>query len=260
MKSPIAALCCFVTVLLCACSQDNTRLGNPVSGTEQASSGFGNWWKYHSGNIRFYEDFTPFDPHSNVIPLDSFMKQYATGKYMVLKYIGNNSEPQYKLQKLEPDADEDISNTLRSIAYTDFQEYLQLGKALPDFDFTDINGNRYTGQNTKGKLVIMKFWFIGCKPCVAEMPELNKLVASKSSQDDMLFLSLAFDSEQALKTFLSKRKFDYKVVANKKTYLNQTLNIRGYPTHMVINKEGLVDRICNSAEALKRILNNNKYQ
>jgi len=260
MKSYITTLCYIITVLLCACSQDSTQLGKPVFGTGQASSSFNNWWSYHSGNIKFYEDFTPFDSHSNVIPIDSFMEQYSTGKYMVLKYIANSSVLQYKLQRLDPKADEKISNTLQSIAYTDYQEYLQLGKALPNFDFTDINGNRYTAQNTKGKLVIMKFWFIGCKPCVAEMPELNKLVASKSSQDDILFLSLAFDSEQALKSFLTKRKFDYKVVANKKTYLNQTLNIRGYPTHMVINKDGLVERICNSAVALKKILSYQKYQ
>lgn len=259
MKSYTKALCFLATVLFYACTQDGTRLGKPVSGTYEAASGFSSWWKYHGGNIKFYQDFTPFDAHSNVIPLDSFMAQYATGKYIVLKYVGKDSEVQYKLQQLEPDADEAISNTLRSIAYTDYQDYLQLGKALPEFNFTDINGNRYTGQNTRGKFVILKFWFIGCKPCVAEMPELNKLVASKKNRNDMLFLSLAFDSEQELKSFLARRKFDYKVVGNQKTYLNRTLNVRGYPTHMVINKEGLVERICNSAPALQKILADQKY-
>ncbi|KAA6439348.1 TlpA family protein disulfide reductase [Dyadobacter flavalbus] len=246
-------------VLIFACAPDGNRLGKPVSGTSEAASGFNNWWKYHSRNIRFYEDFTPFDTRSSVIPLDSFMAKYATGQYIVLKYVGRDAAVQYKLQNLEPNADENIRNTLKSVAYSDFQDYQQLGKVLPDFHFTDINGNRYTAQNTKGKFVILKCWFIGCKPCVAEMPELNKLVASKSNRDDMLFLSLAFDSEQELKSFLARRKFDYKVVGNQKTYLNQTLNIRGYPTHMVINKEGLVERICNSAPALRTVLADKKY-
>jgi len=259
MRIPLVFIMCTMTFLLNSCAQDEKKLGKAVSGTNQVNSGFENWWTYHSNKIKFYKDFTPFDAHDNVVPLDTFMKQYSTGEYIVLKYMGGNSEVQYKLEKLDKNANEEIKNTLRSIAYTDYQDYLRLGKPLPDFNFTDLNGNQFDSLNTKGKYVIMKFWFIGCVPCVTEMPELNKLVAEHSNRKDMLFLSLAFDSDQALRTFLVKKQFDYKVVGNKKAYLNETLNVRAYPTHLVINKEGQVDRICNSAVGLKSILSEKEY-
>lgn len=46
----------------------------------------------------------------------------------------------------------------------------------PPFSVTDINGNEYSLESLKGKIIVLNFWFVECKPCVQEMPELNELV------------------------------------------------------------------------------------
>jgi cytochrome oxidase Cu insertion factor (SCO1/SenC/PrrC family) len=48
-------------------------------------------------------------------------------------------------------------------------------KEIPDFNFTDLNGQNITSLNTKGKHIIIKTWFINCTACVKEFPELNEL-------------------------------------------------------------------------------------
>lgn len=51
-----------------------------------------------------------------------------------------------------------------------------VGCQMPNFKGTTHIGKPMSRASLKGKVVVMNFWFIGCKPCVAEMPALNRLV------------------------------------------------------------------------------------
>jgi thiol-disulfide isomerase/thioredoxin len=118
----------------------------------------------------------------------------------------------------------------------------------------DLDGKSYTPENTRGKYVVMKFWFIGCVPCVEEMPELNEIVAKNKDRDDVIFLSIALDPEPALRKFLAKKQFDYKTVGNKSAYVADTLLINQFPTHLVIGKDGNVLGVCSWVKELKGLL------
>ena len=71
------------------------------------------------------------------------------------------------------------------------------------FKVKTIGGKRLTLAELQGKVVVINFWFIGCAPCISEMPALNKLVDSKlgyyirpgkhsmSAGDWMVFLDFA---------------------------------------------------------------------
>lgn len=241
-------------VLIASCSNNKARLGKPVAGTSTAMSDFPHFWSYYSRHIKFYKDFEAFDTNSQQIPADSFMVKYETGKYVIYKHIARDSVIQYKLEGLKPDVEEDITNQLRSLAYTDYNYYKKRGKPLVGFNFVDLNGDKYTPGNTHAKYVVMKFWFIGCVPCVAEMPELNEIVAKNKDRADVVFISIALDSEKALRKFLTKRRFDYKTVGNKNDYVIDTLGISQFPTHLVIDKNGKVMGVCNSSKELKELL------
>src|SRR6476620_8522768 len=108
------------------------------------------------------------------------------------------------------------------------------GKQMPAFDFKDLDGKQYTTANTKGKVVVLKCWFINCFACVQEFPQLNRLVSSFQNKKDPLFVSLASDSKPALTSFLIKRPFSYAVVPNAGKYMNDALKISAYPTHLLI--------------------------
>ena len=244
----------FSAILIVSCSDNKARLGKPVAGTSTAMSDFPHFWSYYSNHIKFYKDFEAFDTNAQQIPADSFMVKYKTGKYAVYKYIARDSVIQYQLEALKPDVAEDIRNQLPSLAYTDYNYYNKRGKPLAGFNYVDVDNNSYTTGNTHGKYVVMKFWFIGCVPCVAEMPGLNEIVAKNKDRSDVVFISIALDSEKALRKFLTKRRFDYKTVGNKNDYVIDTLRISQFPTHLVINKDGKVMGVCNSAKELKELL------
>ena len=50
-----------------------------------------------------------------------------------------------------------------------------IGTLAPECEMTDINGNEISSKNSEGKVVVLNFWFVSCKPCIAEIPELNEV-------------------------------------------------------------------------------------
>ena len=50
-----------------------------------------------------------------------------------------------------------------------------LAKDAPDFKLTSLDGKEVSVSDYKGKVVLVNFWATWCPPCLAEMPDLNKL-------------------------------------------------------------------------------------
>ncbi len=115
---------------------------------------------------------------------------------------------------------------------------LKKGEKIKDFSVKDIKGNTYNTADLKGKIIVIKFWFIKCQPCIMEMPELNELV-EKYKEKEVVFLGLALDDEKALQSFIEKTAFHYNIVA-KSTKLANQFDVEGYPTHFIVDKEGTI--------------------
>ncbi|WP_420577286.1 peroxiredoxin family protein [Ekhidna sp.] len=108
----------------------------------------------------------------------------------------------------------------------------------PEFSVEDIYGNKYTLADLKGKAVVINFWFIGCAPCIVEMPGLNKLV-ELYEDEDVVFLAFALDSKSSLENFLEKKEFKYNIIASSREIADM-FDVTGYPTHVILDKKGNV--------------------
>lgn len=113
-----------------------------------------------------------------------------------------------------------------------------IGKEAMPFSLNDISGNSYSIKNLKGKIIVMNFWFISCKPCVMEIPELNKLV-EKNKGKEIVFLGFALDKKPALQYFLQKTPFNYTIIPEC-VKISKTYEVYSYPTNIVIDKNSKI--------------------
>lgn len=113
-----------------------------------------------------------------------------------------------------------------------------VGTQAVDFDVTDIKGKKYKLAELKGKVVALNFWFVECKPCIMEMPELNELVEEFKGKE-VVFLAIAINNHKQLKKFLKKTDFDYKVISSGQS-VSDSYGIRGFPTNVIIDQNGLI--------------------
>jgi len=236
-------------ILTCnACSQ-NAALEIPVVQPRDILKSFADYWDYSNKFLKFSEDFISLDTNSNIIAKDSFFRQLITGKYLPLRLV-TGDVTHYRLYSINSHIDDDIYTTIKNTAITAYKHFKMEGKVLPEFECIDMNGKIYNQETIKNKIVVIKCWFIKCKPCLAEVPPLNKLIGKYKSREDIVFISLATDKENELSLFLEKTKFDIGVVANQGRYM-EYLNIDMYPTYIIIDKNSLVSKVVNSYEEME---------
>lgn len=113
----------------------------------------------------------------------------------------------------------------------------KIGEKAPDFEMKDIDGNLISLETTKGKVVVLNFWFTACKPCISEIPELNEVYEKYINDTNIVFASITFDKEEQVVAFLKKHPIKYPVVSNAKKVCD-IFNVSSYPTNIVIDKDG----------------------
>ena len=140
-----------------------------------------------------------------------------------------------------------VAFTLYSQASPDFDEKFKIyresliGKSIKAFKLADLDNKNWDSNDLKGKVIVINFWFTACKPCILEMPHLNKLVAENKDKA-VVFLAPAPEEEQQIKKFLKKYSFDYNIVPASLDFINE-LKIENFPTHLVVDKKGIIKQV-----------------
>jgi len=76
-----------------------------------------------------------------------------------------------------------------------------------NFRLIDQAGRVVEGSSLKGKVVFLNFWATWCPPCVAEMPDINRLYENVKDKD-FVFVMLSVDEDfNKAKRFAEKRGF-----------------------------------------------------
>jgi peroxiredoxin len=254
MKKNIQLLLLLSLFTIASCSE-RADYGQPDVNVESLQKDCMKWWTYYCNQINLSSDFIAIDTLSNKISKAAFLESLTTGKYIPVKLTPKDTSVIcYKLFQLGKTADKGIEGATKFVSRIEYEHFKVEGQQFPKFNFTDLNGKLYTNENTKGKIVVLKCWFIGCKTCVAEFSELNEMVNQYKNRDDIVFVSLAFDKTEALKEFLLKKPFSYATVSDQKLYLMDTLKVYDYPTHFLIDKDGKIVKIVGKASRLKSVL------
>ncbi|MNG05972.1 Thiol-disulfide oxidoreductase ResA [compost metagenome] len=175
----------------------------------------------------------------------------ANGNFIPIRLKSDDKIYYYKLFKIELNSDSSIKATINQIGFDALKNYKMEGTPFPKFLFKDLNGNEVSNETMKGKIIVVKCWYIHCTPCIREFPQVNRLAAEYKDRKDILFISLAEDSAEQLKTFLARKSLSYAVIPDMKIYMNETLNLNAFPTHFILNKEGLIAKVLPNFESLE---------
>lgn len=253
MKISINLLLVFVLISVLSYAQ-NSKNDSPKIDPKILLKDFQSWWNYTYKFVNLSSDFKAISSKSKIISKEMFLKSLSTGNYIPLLISTNESSELYKLYKLQPSDNSSIKLTVKDLGQTEYERFKREGMKIPKFNFTDLNGKVYTNENTQGKILVLKCWFIHCGACVAEIPALNQMVAKYRNCKDILFVSLAYDSKAQLKDFLCKKVFDYAVAPVRRSFMENQLKVSVYPTHFIINKDGIITKIVERQDRLAQEL------
>ncbi|SDS71164.1 AhpC/TSA family protein [Gillisia sp. Hel1_33_143] len=242
-----------VSFSLLSCN-DKTISLKPKTDTDLLQKDFITWWNYQSNAIRLAGNFIPLDQDSKRISKEEFLKTLTSGNYIPVELESKDDLIYYKIFKINKNAPISINQTITSHAITELKFFKMEGAEFPNFKWTDLQNNNYTSKNTKGKILVIKCWFINCYACIKEFPDLNELVENYKDHADIKFISLALDTEDELKEFLIKRPLSYSVIPDQEDFLKYDLKITYYPTHIILGKDGKVLKVVTNFDDLEDVL------
>ncbi len=121
---------------------------------------------------------------------------------------------------------------------------LVINKELKKYDgltFLDDNNNQLNLSDFRGNLIILNFWATWCAPCKEEMPSLDILQNHENLNNLKIFpINVGQDNlDKSLKFFESLKIKNLKIYFDSPANLPKKFGLRGIPTSILINKNGL---------------------
>jgi len=119
------------------------------------------------------------------------------------------------------------------------------GKAdLNDIKLSDLDGEGIKLADFKGKIIFLNFWATWCKPCIAEMPSIQRAMG-KIDKNDIVFLAASDESVEKIEKFRSRFDFSFQFIQVLDDYAN--LEIWSLPTTIIYDRKGKI--VVNEAGA-----------
>lgn len=117
--------------------------------------------------------------------------------------------------------------------------YTDNGEGDYDFKLKNLDGSIISFNELKGKVVFMNIWATWCPPCIAEMPNIQKLY-DKIDSSQVAFVMLSTDqSEEKVNKFISRKGFTFPVYLAASNVPSE-FRVPSIPTTFVFSKEGKI--------------------
>ena len=115
----------------------------------------------------------------------------------------------------------------------------QSDKPAPDFNLPSVAGTKTRLSELRGKVVLLNFWDITCKPCRAEYPHLQKIQDEFKGQG-LSVLMISLDEDVAnVKPFAEKYGFLSRVLL-KDNNIQSAYGIGPIPHTVIIDGSGII--------------------
>lgn len=112
--------------------------------------------------------------------------------------------------------------------------------------FEDLKGNAVTLADYKGKKILLNFWATWCRPCIAEMPSLQRS-REILEKENYVFLLASDQPVVTIQSFIERKGLDFNFIKYRGSLA--ALQINALPTTFIYNEAGeQVDKIVGGME------------
>ena len=110
----------------------------------------------------------------------------------------------------------------------------QLDSGIDKIQLADLAGQTFNLKEYSGKTLFINFWATWCKPCLEEMPSIQK--AKELLKDNNIeFLFASEETAEQIDKFRTRHEYNFKYVRVENL---PELNIMALPTTFIFDKEG----------------------
>ncbi|MCH7904018.1 MAG: TlpA family protein disulfide reductase [Armatimonadetes bacterium] len=119
-----------------------------------------------------------------------------------------------------------------------------VGKKIPEWTMTSIDGEEFSSKDLKGRVVLVDFWASWCPPCRTASPFMQELHERYGDQGLVVIGANTGEDAEGVAATAYRDEHGYSYVI---THDNQKLvdewGVEGLPTFVFIDRDGKIDTV-----------------
>jgi peroxiredoxin len=120
-------------------------------------------------------------------------------------------------------------------------QVVRVGSIAPDFTLENMQGEKVSLAQLRGKVVIVNFWATWCPPCRAEMPSME--VLHQTFKDDdfvMLAINVEKNGRETVTGFLRESPYSFPILLDDRSKAQNLYGVFQYPVSFIVDRSGMV--------------------
>ncbi len=119
----------------------------------------------------------------------------------------------------------------------------KLGTAAFDFNFQDLNGQIWSLDKVRGKVVLLRFWADWCPYCRYEMPIIDKYYRKLNKEGFMVLAVNVKQSAAVAEAFTGQMDITFPVALDPEGKMAKRYGVYAIPTNFLIDRQGIIREI-----------------
>jgi thiol-disulfide isomerase/thioredoxin len=127
----------------------------------------------------------------------------------------------------------------------------------PRFHATSMDGEKFSNESVKGKVVLLQFWATWCKYCRGDQPIVDELTQEFADRGLVVLGVNVMESKKTVKKYLEQMPRACKIVLTDDTNLAALYAAKSFPLYVLIDRDGNVagmQKGAGGAASLRRLL------
>jgi peroxiredoxin len=119
--------------------------------------------------------------------------------------------------------------------------YLGASLLAPEFTLPEQGGGEWTMSEQRGKVIVMNFWTVTCRPCIQEMPTIELLAEITEDWGDVEVVAVSTDrSWEEAQTIIPHTSRITSLLDAERTVVTEQFGTNLFPETWIIDANGVV--------------------
>ncbi len=119
------------------------------------------------------------------------------------------------------------------------KDLLEIGSVAPDFQLYSADNELIKLSDFQGKVVLLDFWYVGCKPCIKAYKDIDSLKQVLGKNQFEILGMNPINRKAQINRYIQKYQYNERTVLCSEE-IEQAYKIRAYPCVYLIDKQGKI--------------------